>query len=101
VNCNPPVFGDLEVERLTKYFEGLGFYEYISDIARPLVKFYYSNAEKTELDEREEQILVAKCLQLRSWREIGGEEKYKTLLSALKKVWGWFLSKQKIIISHS
>ena len=99
VNCNPPVFGDLEVERLTKYFEGLGFYEYISDIARPLVKFYYSNAEKTELDEREEQILVAKCLQLRSWREIGGEEKYKTLLSALKKVWEWFLSKQKIIIS--
>jgi tRNA(Met) cytidine acetyltransferase len=101
VNCNPPIFGELEAERITKYFEGLGFYEYISDIARPLVRFYYSNAEKAELDEREEEILVAKCLQLRSWKEIGGEEKYRILLNALKKVWEWFLSKQKIIISQS
>ncbi|MCS7144348.1 MAG: tRNA(Met) cytidine acetyltransferase TmcA [Archaeoglobaceae archaeon] len=101
VECTPPKFRELEVERITKYFEGLGFYEYISDIARPLVRFYYSNVDKNELEEREEQILVAKCLQLRSWRDIGGEEKYKTLLNALKKVWEWFLSKQKIINSQS
>lgn len=101
VECDPPKIRELEVERITKYFEGLGFYEYISDIARPLVRYYYSNFEKTKLEEREEQILVAKCLQLRSWREIGGEERYRTLLNTLKKVWDWFLSKQKIIISRS
>ncbi|MEM2726857.1 MAG: tRNA(Met) cytidine acetyltransferase TmcA [Archaeoglobaceae archaeon] len=101
VACSPPKFRELEIERITKYFEGMGFYEYISDIARPLVRFYYSNADKIELEEREEQILVAKCLQLRSWREIGGEERYKTLLNALKKVWEWFLEKQKVIISQT
>lgn len=100
VKCHPLNFGEIDVERLSKYFEGLGFYEYISDLARPLVRFYYSNVEKTKLDEREEQILVAKCLQLRPWREIEGEEKYRTLLNALKKVWEWFLSKQKFIITQ-
>lgn len=99
VKCNPPNFSEVDVERIKKYFEGLGFYEYISDLARPLVRFYYSNKEKKELEIKEEQILVAKCLQLRPWREIGGEEKYKTLLNALKKIWEWFLEKQKFIIS--
>ncbi|MEM4155761.1 MAG: tRNA(Met) cytidine acetyltransferase TmcA [Archaeoglobaceae archaeon] len=101
IDCSPPKFRELEVERITKYFEGMGFYEYISDIARPLVRFYYSNIDKIELEDREEQILVAKCLQLRSWREIGGEERYRTLLSALNKVWKWILEKQKVIISQS
>ncbi|MDI9610993.1 MAG: tRNA(Met) cytidine acetyltransferase TmcA [Archaeoglobales archaeon] len=101
IDCSPPKFRELEVERITKYFEGMGFYEYISDIARPLVRFYYSNIDKIELENREEQILVAKCLQLRSWREIGGEERYRTLLSALNKVWKWILEKQKVIISQS
>ncbi|MCS7130840.1 MAG: tRNA(Met) cytidine acetyltransferase TmcA [Archaeoglobaceae archaeon] len=101
VECVPPRFRELEMERIAKYFEGLGFYEYISDIARPLVRFYYLNKEKIPLEEREEQVLVAKCLQLRSWREIEGEEKYKTLLNALKKVWEWYLGKQKVIISQS
>ncbi|MDK2876085.1 MAG: tRNA(Met) cytidine acetyltransferase [Archaeoglobaceae archaeon] len=100
VKCSPPNFGKIEVERIAKYFEGLGFYEYISDIARPLVRFYYSNVEKIELDKREEQILVAKCLQLRPWREIEEEEKYRILLNALKKVWDWFLSKHKFIITQ-
>ncbi|MEM2462539.1 MAG: tRNA(Met) cytidine acetyltransferase TmcA, partial [Archaeoglobaceae archaeon] len=30
ISVNPPKFGEVEIERLQKYFEGLGFYEYIS-----------------------------------------------------------------------
>ncbi|MCX8172239.1 MAG: tRNA(Met) cytidine acetyltransferase TmcA [Archaeoglobaceae archaeon] len=101
VDCIPPKFRELEIERISKYFEGMGFYEYISDIARPLVRFYYSNKRKINLEEKEEYVMVAKCLQLRPWREIGGEEKYKTLLNALKKVWEWFVTEHKIIISQS
>lgn len=89
--CKPKV-GVIEVERLQKYFEGLGFYEYISDLARPLVRFYYSKLGDAKLSEIEERVLVAKCLQLRPWREIEITEKYSTLLNGLRKVWEWYWS---------
>ncbi|MCS7118847.1 MAG: tRNA(Met) cytidine acetyltransferase TmcA [Archaeoglobaceae archaeon] len=89
-----PNFGYVEIERLRKYFEGFGFYEYISDLARPLVRFYYSKLGNANLDEEEERVLVAKCLQLLPWREIEVKEKYGVLLNALKKVWNWFLDRK-------
>ncbi|MEM4473265.1 MAG: tRNA(Met) cytidine acetyltransferase TmcA [Archaeoglobaceae archaeon] len=95
-----PKFGYVEVERLQKYFEGLGFYEYISDLARPLVRFYYSKLGDAKLDEIEEEILVAKCLQLLPWRDIAVEGKYRILLNALKKVWDWFINRQNLLISQ-
>ncbi|MEM4455930.1 MAG: tRNA(Met) cytidine acetyltransferase TmcA [Archaeoglobaceae archaeon] len=88
-----PKFGAVEIERLQKYFEGLGFYEYISDLARPLVRFYYSKLGDAKLSEVEEKAIVAKCLQLRPWREIDASEKYSTLLAGLKKIWEWYLGK--------
>lgn len=90
IDVRKPKFGAVEVERLQKYFEGLGFYEYISDLARPLVRFYYSKLGDAKLSEVEERAVVAKCLQLRPWREIDVSEKYSTLLSGLKKIWKWY-----------
>ncbi|MFN3384462.1 MAG: tRNA(Met) cytidine acetyltransferase TmcA [Archaeoglobaceae archaeon] len=87
-----PKFGAVEIERLQKYFEGFGFYEYVSDLVRPLVRFYYSKLGNAKLTEIEEKTIVAKCLQLRPWREIEADEKYSTLLSGIKKIWGWYLS---------
>lgn len=83
-----PNFGKVERRRIKKYFQGQSLYEYVSDLIRPLVRYYYSKREKVDLDEKEEIVLVGKCLQLRSWRELGGTFKiYKTLLKAVQKIW--------------
>jgi len=40
------------------------------------------------MDDDEEKILIAKCLQLKTWRELGESFKvYKTLLKAVQKIW--------------
>lgn len=86
-----PNFGRVERRRMKKYFQGQSLYEYVSDLIRPLVRYYYSKREKVDLDEREEYVLVGKCLQLKSWRELGGNFKvYKTLLKAVQKIWKKF-----------
>ncbi len=83
-------------KRIKKYFQGVSLYEYASDVLRPMVRFMYSKTERAELDKREEKVLIAKCLQLRDWKFAGecigesGMRPYKTLLSALKKVWKWY-----------
>ncbi len=83
-----PDFGRVEKRRMKKYFQGQSLYEYVSDLIRPLVRYYYSKRERVDLSEDEEIVLVAKCLQLRSWRELGENFKvYKTLLKAVQKVW--------------
>ncbi len=83
-----PNFGRVERKRIKKYFQGQSLYEYVSDLIRPLVRYYYSKRERVDLDENEELILVGKCLQLKSWRELGGNFKvYKTLLKAVQKIW--------------
>ena len=85
-------FGKVEKRRMSKYFQGMSLYEYVSDIVRPLVRYCYSRTDKPELEEKEELALVAKCLQLRYWKEIPGEgfKKYRVLLNAVKKVWRWY-----------
>ncbi len=83
-------------KRVKKYLQGVSLYEYSSDVLRPLVRYMYSRTNRAELSEKEEMVLVAKCLQLRDWTYAGecigeyGMRPYKTLLSALKKVWKWY-----------
>ena len=88
---------DVVRRRMSKYLHGMSLYEYTSDIIRPLIRYYYSKTDKIELDEEEERVLVAKCLQLKPWREIEGEgyKKYKTLMKAVQKIWRWYRDKVK------
>ena len=88
--CPEPIIGKVERRRMKKYFQGQSLYEYVSDIARPLTRYYYLRTDKTEIDEREERVLIAKCLMLRDWREIDDPKAYKRLLKALKKIWEWY-----------
>ncbi len=93
VDLPEPEFGDVERRRMSKYLHGMSLYEYTADIIRPLVRYYYSRTERTELDEKEEYALVAKCLQLKSWKEIPvgeGYRRYKVLMKAVHKVWRWY-----------
>jgi len=93
-NVRRPSIDDVDRKRLKKYFQGLSLYEYVSDIARPLTKYFYSRTNRTELDEDEEKILIAKCLQLRPWWKIDktpeGTVPFKVLVKTLKKVWKWY-----------
>ncbi|WP_290596812.1 MULTISPECIES: tRNA(Met) cytidine acetyltransferase TmcA [unclassified Archaeoglobus] len=87
-----PEFGKVERRRMSKYFQGMSLYEYVSDIIRPLVRYYYSRTDKDELEDVEVQVLIGKCLQLKHWKDLPGEgfKKYRTLLNAVKKVWRWY-----------
>jgi len=87
-----PEFGKVERRRMSKYFQGMSLYEYVSDIIRPLVRFYYSRTDREELGEDEELVLIGKCLQLKHWKDLPGEgfKKYRILLNAVKKVWRWY-----------
>ena len=87
-----PKISKVEKKRLKKYFHGMSLYEYVSDVARPLVRYYYSRTDKTELSEKEERVLVAKCLQLKPWWEIhdGDVKAFKALLKAIQKIWRWY-----------
>ncbi len=83
-----PDFGKVERKRMKKYFQGQSLYEYVSDLIRPIVRYHYSRVEKVDMDDDEEKILIAKCLQLKTWRELGESFKvYKTLLKAVQKIW--------------
>ncbi len=92
VECEGPRFGDVERRRMSKYLHGMSLYEYTSDLIRPLVRYHFMRTERAELSEREEYAIVAKCLQLKSWKELPGEgfKKYKTVLNAVKKIWRWY-----------
>ena len=90
-------------KRIKKYFHGISLYEYASDVLRPLVRYMYSKTDRAEMDTKEEKVLVVKALQLRDWKFAGecieerGMRPYKTLLSALKKVWKWYESRSDIM----
>ncbi len=96
---NLPDIDYINKKRIKKYFQGVSLYEYSSDVLRPLVRFMYSKTERADLNEKEEKVLIAKCLQLRDWNYAGecigekGMRPYKVLLSALKKVWKWYEEK--------
>ncbi len=83
-----PIIGKVEKRRMKKYFQGQSLYEYVADIARPLVRYYYSRVDKAEIDEKEESVLIAKCIMLKDWRDVG--ESYRKLLKALRKIWEWY-----------
>ena len=88
LEVDKPEFGKVEKRRIKKYFQGHSLYEYVSDLVRPLVRYYYSKTDRIDLSDEEEFILVAKCLQLKPWRELGENFKiYKTLLKAVQKIW--------------
>ncbi len=90
-NIPKPEFGRVERKRIKKYFHGMSLYEYVSDVVRPLVRYYYSKTDRIDLSDEEEILVVGKCLQLKKWREFGENFKvYKALLKALKKIWEWF-----------
>ncbi len=90
VNVHEPEYTRVERRRMKKYFQGHSLFEYISDIARPLVRYYYAKTDKIELDDKEERVIVAKCLMMKSWREIDGGRSYRRMLKALKKIWEWY-----------
>ncbi len=85
-----PEFSRVERRRMKKYFQGHSLFEYISDLARPLVRYYYACSDKAELDEDEERVLVAKCLMMKGWNEIEGGKSYRKMMKALKKIWEWY-----------
>jgi len=89
-NIPKPEFGKVERKRIKKYFHGMSLYEYVSDIIRPLIRYYYSKTDRIDLSDEEEMLVVGKCLQLRQWREFGENFKvYKMLLKAVQKIWKW------------
>ncbi len=93
VEVPQPEFGDVERRRIGKYLRGMSLYEYTADIIRPLVRYHYLRTDRADLDEKEEYAIVAKCLQLKPWKEIPvgeGFKKYKTLVKAVQKLWRWY-----------
>lgn len=92
---NAPILNKGDSIRMKKYFEGLNLYEYVPDIIRPLVRYFYSISEidKPKLEEKEHQLLVGKCLQLNGWRELNWE--YDTFKQAVRTIWRWYCGKEK------
>ncbi len=90
INVPQPEYTRVERRRMMKYFQGHSLFEYVSDIARPLVRYHYSKTGRADLDEKEERVLVAKCLMMKAWKEVDGGKAYRRMLKALKKVWEWY-----------
>ncbi|AGK60135.1 putative P-loop ATPase fused to an acetyltransferase [Archaeoglobus sulfaticallidus PM70-1] len=97
-DAEKPKLTETDVSRMEKYIEGISLYEYVSDIARPIVRYYYllSDSNRVKLDELEERVLIQKCLQLKSWWEFEELLKegrvYNLMHSAIVKIWKWFVS---------
>lgn len=83
-----PGLNSVAKSRLEKYFSNLSYYESIGDIAKPLMRYHFSRASRAELSREEELIAIAKCLQHRSWAELGGS--FGVLTRAMRKVWEWY-----------
>jgi len=86
-----PILKEGDTIRMRKYFDGLNLYEYIPDIIRPLVRYFYLIADRPKLEEEEHQLLIGKCLQLKSWRELNWE--YDIFKNAVRKIWEWYCEK--------
>jgi tRNA(Met) cytidine acetyltransferase len=89
-----PKVNDADKKRLEKYFEGLSLYEYVSDIVRPIVRYFYSRLKKPELDEHEHEITIGKCLQFKKWSELHND--YKSLQKSIQKIWEWYDGENKL-----
>ncbi len=90
-----PLFSKVEERRFKKYFQGHSLYEYMSDIARPLVRYHFSRVDRIKLEDYEEELLIAKCLQLKSWNEIKMPKAFKILLKAIQKIWRQYYGGEK------
>jgi len=88
LDLEKPELGKVERRRMKKYFQVCSLYEYVSDIVRPLVRYHFSKTDRVDLSDEEEFVLVAKCLQLKPWREVGeGFKVYRVLLRSVQKIW--------------
>ncbi len=89
-----PELSAIDVSRMEKYVEGISLYEYVSDIVRPLVRYYFLKRDHVELSEEERRVIIQKCLQLKGWWEFGELLRegrvYNILHSAICKIWEWF-----------
>lgn len=84
----PPIINEADRKRMEKYLEGMSLYEYVSDIIKPVTKYYFSRAERVTLTEQEQKIVVGKCLQHRTWKEV--DNQYETFRNAIRKIWKAF-----------
>ncbi len=84
-----PIITEGDKKRVEKYLEGASLFEYVSDIIRPLVRYHYSRAQRAMLTEEETEVAVAKCLQHRTWKEVGN--RYEVLQSAVRKIRNEFI----------
>ncbi|MBO8181790.1 MAG: tRNA(Met) cytidine acetyltransferase [Archaeoglobus sp.] len=89
-----PEIPSIDRSRMEKYVEGISLYEYVSDIVRPIVRYYFLKKNGTDLSEEEKLVLIKKCLQLKGWWEFGELLRegrvYSILHSAVSKIWKWF-----------
>ena len=83
-----PCLDTVAKSRLEKYFSNLSYYEGIGDIAKPLMRYHFSKVRRAKLTPEEEHVAIGKCLQHRSWEELGNA--FGTLTSAIRKVWEWY-----------
>ncbi len=83
-----PCFNSVAKSRLEKYFSNLSYYESIGDIAKPLMRYHFSRAKRAKLTREEELVAIGKCLQHRSWEELGNA--FGILTRAIRKVWEWY-----------
>jgi len=93
-----PGIKDEDFKRMEKYLEGLGKYEYVADLVRPLVKHHFSKKNGVKLRKKDEYVLVAKCLQLRSWQDLMSDKRvnkvYKRLRDGIERIWRHYYEDQ-------
>jgi tRNA(Met) cytidine acetyltransferase len=91
-----PGISTVDRSRMEKYVEGISLYEYVSDVIRPVVRYYFLRKDGVDLTEEEKLVLIRKCLQLRGWWEFGELLRegrvYGILHSAVSKIWRWFVA---------
>ncbi|MDK2781730.1 MAG: tRNA(Met) cytidine acetyltransferase [Archaeoglobi archaeon] len=93
-----PAFTEEDRRRIEKYLENLSKYEYIVDIVRAMTRYHFSRAERAKLKKKDEYVLVAKCLQARSWNELMRDRNtnkvYKRMRNAIERMWRFYYEDQ-------
>jgi len=89
-----PEFDEGDRRRVEKYLENLSKYEYIVDIVRAMARYHFSRVERAKLRKKDEYVLVAKCLQARSWNELMRDRNtnkvYKRMRDAIERMWRFY-----------
>lgn len=91
-------FTDNQKFRLEAFLNEKLPYEAANDVVKELVKYYFLNTiKRPKLSEVEEEILIMKCLLIKTWRKIAlklGKETLEVINMfriAVKKLWKWFV----------